>query len=374
MDDLPGIEVLEAEGFSLFQHPASNRPVAATVVIPTYNAKPTLARALRSALDQTMPDIEGIVVDDASTDESWALITDFLRGNQRLRAVRNRRNYGKPVGMNRAIALARGRWIAILDADDWYHPDRLRALIAIAEARGVDMVADNQFFYDAAAGRMVGTAWPSGTSSWELSFDGFLIGSNAYRTFNLGMLKPVIRTDFIRRTALNYEERARHGQDFFHLLQFYLAGGRAVVTDAPYYYYTQPYGALSRQWSHAGRRRYDFQITYDINRRYLATASRTLTPSQAARLRKRNSRLKSLEYFYQAKECISQGNMRGAVLRLLRHPPMIGYVLRRIGSHLLRYAYHGRSGPRPTSKTIERVALRARRLDARQSEAAPKPR
>jgi len=85
------------------------------------------------------------------------------------------------------------------------------------------MVADNQFFYDAVANRIVGTAWKSGAGEWPLTFDGFLEGSTAFATFNLGMLKPIIRTDFIHRAYLGYDEQARQGQDFFHLLQFYLA-------------------------------------------------------------------------------------------------------------------------------------------------------
>src|SRR6185312_3324065 len=59
--------------------------------------------------------------------------------------------------------------------------------------------------------------------------------------------KPVLRTDFMRRTGLGYEEKARHGQDFFHLLDFFLRGGKAAVADRAYYYYTQPFGAVSRQ-------------------------------------------------------------------------------------------------------------------------------
>src|SRR5260221_2175247 len=301
---MSAIEMQEETDFWISANAAPTAPIRATIIVPTYNAESTLLRALRSALDQTMRNLEVIVVDDASTDASWSIISELLREDPRLRAMLNKQNCGKPIGMNRAIALARGEWLAVLDSDDWYHVDRLAALVALSEAQHADMAADNQFFFDATAHRIVGNAWPVGRTSWQLSFDDFVIGSNAYRTFNLGRLKPVLRMNFIRRTGLAYEERARHGQDFFYLLQFYISGGKAAVTDTAYYYYTQPFGAVSRQWSHAARRRYDFQTAYDINQRYLATASQTLTRLQAARLRKRNSRLKSLEYFYQAKECV----------------------------------------------------------------------
>jgi len=59
-------------------------------------------------------------------------------------------------------------------------------LVALAEARNADMVADNQLLFDAVAGRTVGIACQRG-GRLELTFDDFLIGSDAYKTFNLGM-------------------------------------------------------------------------------------------------------------------------------------------------------------------------------------------
>jgi succinoglycan biosynthesis protein ExoO len=330
----------------------ATRPILATIVVPTYCAEATLGRALRSALDQTLRDIEIIVVDDASTDGSWGLINAVVTEDSRVVAMRNDKNSGKPVGMNRAIALARGRWLAVLDADDWYHPERLARLIAIGERRHVDLIADNQFFFDAQADRLVGTAWRTAESHWPLSFDHFLYGSNAYATFNLGMLKPVIRTDFIRRAALGYEEDARHGQDFFHMLQFYLAGGRAIVSDQPLYYYTQPFGAVSRRWSHATRRRYDFETAYRINRRQITTAQDVLTVSQVERLEQRNNQLHALELYYQAKECFFGGDYMGAVRRVAQQPAILHYAAWRLRKRLLRY---------PDSKPIEKVAATSRK-------------
>ena len=116
--------------------------------------------------------------------------------------MRNDKNCGKPVGMNRAIALARGRWLAVLDADDWYHPERLARLIAIGERRHVmTWWRTIEFFFDAQADRLVGTAWRTAESHWPLSFDHFLYGSNALRrlcSISGHAGKPVIRTDFIR--------------------------------------------------------------------------------------------------------------------------------------------------------------------------------
>jgi succinoglycan biosynthesis protein ExoO len=331
--------------------------IAASVIIPNYCAEATLLRAVHSVLTQSRRDIEVIVIDDASTDQSWEMIRDLLPRDERIRAVRHKANRGKPTAMNRGIALARGRWLAVLDADDWYHADRLAALIALGERHQADMVSDNQFLYDAPAARVVGTAWPERVAAWPLDFDDFLRGSNAYDTFNLGMLKPVIRLDFMHRVGLGYEVEARHGQDFFHLLQFYLSGGRAVVSDQPLYFYTQPFGRISRQWSHRTRKRYDFHNAYRINDRYLKQAMTVLPPRQWKRLQARNNRLHLLENYFQAREALGRGDYIGAIGLVARHPAMLGYVLARIAERAKHHpGYYA---------TIKHIALRSSRRAAK---------
>ncbi|MGH6980436.1 MAG: hypothetical protein ACREFC_04445, partial [Stellaceae bacterium] len=185
-----------------------------------------------------------------------------------------------------------------------------------------------------------------------LSFDDFLAGSDAYDRFNFGMLKPMVRTDFIRRMSLLYDARARHGQDFLYLLKFFAAGGTAAIADAPLYYYTQPFGAASRQWSHPARRRYDFKAAHENNRRYLETMRDCLTQGQADRLHRRVARLKTLEYYDCAKERLLAGNVMDSLLFASRRPSVVGYALRRSGPRLVP-----RTG---TINAIDRIAAQAR--------------
>src|SRR5258708_6183204 len=82
----------------------SDESVRATIIIPTYQSAATLARAIQSAVDQTMRDIEIIVADDGSTDSTWPMIEDWLDREPRLRALRNERNCGKSAMMNCATS------------------------------------------------------------------------------------------------------------------------------------------------------------------------------------------------------------------------------------------------------------------------------
>ena len=345
----------EGTDFSITPARSSGEAVGVTVIIPTYQAEATLSRALQSALGQTTGEIEVIIADDGSTDSSWRLIADWLLREPRLRALRNVRNRGKSAVMNCATSFARGRWLAVLDADDWYHPDRLATLTTLGEASKAEMVADNQLFYDSGAATVVGPAWPIGDGDWELTFDDYLLGSDVYETFNLGMLKPLLRTEFVRSTRLSYDEGARFGQDFFYLLELFRRGGRAAVCDTPFYFYTQPFGAISRQWANAARRRYDFQMACDVNQRYLRDNAGILTPHLSHYLMARSRRLESLERYFRAKELFDRREWRGLLGRLVRHPTTLECAVRRLVGR-----YVGQSGAPTTARVARKSRQRSR--------------
>jgi succinoglycan biosynthesis protein ExoO len=334
----------------------SDEPVRATIIIPTYQSAATLARAIQSAVDQTMRDIEIIVADDGSTDATWPMIEDWLDREPRLRALRNEHNCGKSAMMNCATSFARGRWIAVLDADDWYHPERLAALVAIGERRNVAMVADNQLLYDAAADTVVGAAWPSADADWKLSFDDYLVGANAYDSFNFGMLKPIVRTEFVRASRLAYDERARFSEDYLYLLELFARGGDAAVSDTPYYFYTQPFGAVSHRWSNSTRRRYDFRAARDLVRSHLHKIAGRLSPRQTKFVARTCWRLASLENYFSAKESLKRKGWRAFVTRLVTHPSSFDYALHRLLE-------------RQSVSAAERVATQSRRRAIRAREA-----
>jgi glycosyltransferase involved in cell wall biosynthesis len=98
-------------------------PPRVSVVLCVYNQADYLPEAMGSILGQTLTDLELIVVDDGSTDSSPEVIHRFT--DPRIRYVRNERNLGHASSLNRGCALARGRYLAIMDSDDISLPERL---------------------------------------------------------------------------------------------------------------------------------------------------------------------------------------------------------------------------------------------------------
>lgn len=96
-----------------------------SVIIPTYNRAWCLARAVESVLNQNFSDYELIVVDDGSNDETDLVLAPY---GDALRVIRQP-NRGVSAARNAGIKAARGRWIALLDSDDHWLPDKLKAQI-----------------------------------------------------------------------------------------------------------------------------------------------------------------------------------------------------------------------------------------------------
>ncbi|MEQ1438040.1 glycosyltransferase [Fontimonas sp. SYSU GA230001] len=109
---------------------------AVSVVLPTYNRAASLGRAVRSVLQQSVRDLELIVVDDGSTDDTPRLLAAIT--DPRLRVVRQH-NRGAAAARNAGIALATAEWLAFQDSDDEWLPDKLALQLDAARAAGGDV-------------------------------------------------------------------------------------------------------------------------------------------------------------------------------------------------------------------------------------------
>ena len=201
--------------------------VAVTVIMPVYNAADTLERAVRSVFAQTLREVEIIACDDCSQDSSLDLLRALADSDSRLRILRTDRNGGPAGARNRALAAATGVWVAVLDADDWYAPDRLDQLARLGAETGADFVVDNQVMYDAGADRVIGVGLPPGDRFTPVRLDDLLLNSLTGRArYDYGLLQPMIRRAFLAANRIRYVENVRFGEDFLLALDCLAAGAR----------------------------------------------------------------------------------------------------------------------------------------------------
>lgn len=110
-----------------------------TVVMPAYNAARYVEEAIGSVITQTVTDWELIVVDDCSADDTCMLVEKLAEKDARIRLVRNAENSGVAKTRNRGLDLARGRYVAFLDSDDIWYPQKLEKQLALLERKKADL-------------------------------------------------------------------------------------------------------------------------------------------------------------------------------------------------------------------------------------------
>lgn len=106
-----------------------------SIIMPSYNTAEFISKTIHSVLNQTYTDWELIIVDDCSKDNTDEVIAPFL-ADPRIRYLKNEVNSGAALSRNRALREATGKWIAFLDSDDLWEPEKLEKQIAFMKENG----------------------------------------------------------------------------------------------------------------------------------------------------------------------------------------------------------------------------------------------
>lgn len=308
-----------------------------TIVMPAYKTAHTLGAAIKSVLAQTMPDFEIIIVEDHSQDDTLPVAEELALTDARITVLALDQNRGQAYALNYGIAHARGVWIATLDGDDTYLPERLAVLLEAAERENVDMVADNQNHMDEKAGVLVRQAFPPSDGGRRIGLSDFIENNSTTASFSLGILKPIIRTEFIRTHDLKYREGLKLGQDFYHLMQFFAAGGRGYLVNRPYYVWTLPFGPVSREWTTTGLGawRYDYSSTIEANDHFIQLMESAGQPRLVALLRRRGVEYKTMMHYIAAQKTLAEtGSAITALGIIARHPSTWPLLAGRVAGRL----------------------------------------
>ena len=119
-----------------------------SVIMAAYNAEKTIEQAMRSVLNQTYPHWELLVIDDCSTDRTARLVESVASQDGRVRLIRNESNSGVSLTRKHGLEEAKGTWIAILDSDDAWAPEKLEKQIRLQIEKNADLLFTGSTFID----------------------------------------------------------------------------------------------------------------------------------------------------------------------------------------------------------------------------------
>lgn len=104
-----------------------------SIVTPNYNCAKFIAQTINSVLAQTYTNWEMLIVDDCSTDGSYEIALDYAKKDSRIKVFRNEKNSGAAVSRNRAIKESKGEYLAFLDSDDLWKPEKLKTQLVFMQ-------------------------------------------------------------------------------------------------------------------------------------------------------------------------------------------------------------------------------------------------
>lgn len=119
-----------------------------SVIMAAYNAENTIEQAITSVLNQTYTNLELLVVNDCSKDNTVGIIEKIAEKDTRVRLINNSKNSGVSYTRKHGLKESRGEWIAILDSDDAWTPDKLEKQIRLQKEKNADLLYTGSTFMD----------------------------------------------------------------------------------------------------------------------------------------------------------------------------------------------------------------------------------
>ena len=217
-----------------------------SVIVPVWNGEKYLAECMESILSQSLRDMEIILVDDGSTDGTWALMERYAAQDGRVRILR-RPNEGVSETRNAGIELSTGRYIRFVDADDHLPPDSMRLLLEKAQEADSDLVL-------AAYTEVLGhRRYLRDLGRCEDTVDNAEFLRRLERlsnSFYYGVLwNKLFRGDIIRVQRVRFLSGLEWGEDFAFVMRYLAHAERIRYTAVPVYDYRRnPHGAVMRQF------------------------------------------------------------------------------------------------------------------------------
>ena len=225
-----------------------------SVILTAYNEEKYIGNAIESILNQTMTDLELIIVNDGSTDNTLNIIGSF--DDERI-VVIDQENRGPGAARNRALEIAGGEYVMYLDGDDWYVEDALETAYREAESRDTDFTFYQMINYDDKTGEVYENDWFN-LNIFDESFENRVFSMDDFDAsifdLSVGVCQKIYNTDFLRDINAKFPEGI-----FFEDMPFFyyvLLKARRISIIKKHLYY---------------RRKHDASITHVVDEKFLDT-------------------------------------------------------------------------------------------------------
>ena len=204
-----------------------------SVIVPFYNAQGTLERAVGRLREQTYRNLEIILIDDGSEDESLSIAKKHVACDARIHLI-CKSNGGVSGARNIGLDAAHGDWVYFADADDWVEPDCIEALVNAATSPACDLVVSD--FYRVKGEKM---AYKHGLPEGLVSREKYAtrMAARPANFYFSSLWNKLFRRSIIEEAGLRFDTGMRYGEDHVFILEYLGFVDRVALVDRALYYY-----------------------------------------------------------------------------------------------------------------------------------------
>ena len=231
-----------------------------SVIMPSYNAEALIAKSIQSVIDQSFTKWELIVIDDCSKDSTRKVVQSFVEKDSRIKLISLEKNNGAPAApRNIGVRNSSGMWIAFLDADDIWHPQKLKLQMDALQVHKVDFCC---------------TQMKDFTDDTLLTFDAVMEVSVEQISFAKQQIKGriptssvVVKKDLMLRFPFNEDIRYKAVEDYHCWLRMHEVIGVTIKLCYPLLSYRRIVGQIS------GSKKYMLERMYMVHKEYPGTSA-----------------------------------------------------------------------------------------------------
>lgn len=209
----------------------------ASVIVPIYNTQGYLVRCIESILNQTYTNMEIILVNDGSTDDSLSVCEEYARQDVRIQIV-SQPNQGIIAAKKAGIRLCRGTYVMFVDSDDWIEPKLLETMVRTIRERGCSLVCTNVYMdYDGSTVEKR-NAVPAGTyETRSIAKDLFYYKDTDHYGILPYSVAKLFSRDMLKEVLNNLSNDIRYAEDKAIVFSFVFKNIKVCFTDDIYYHY-----------------------------------------------------------------------------------------------------------------------------------------
>lgn len=212
--------------------------IAVSVIVPAYNAEKTVGKTLDSLLSQTLKNIEIIVVDDASRDDTKRIVSEYAEKDARIRFFPQEKNAGPSAARNFGMQHATGEYIGFVDSDDWCEPEMFEQMYMVADDADIVVSGALHDVLDDAGSIAVQTVDKTGVNeviSDKKDITACAARLDGQRLFAYAWNK-LYRTRFVMENHVLFVPQTLN-EDYIFNCELWETVHKLVLTDGAYYHY-----------------------------------------------------------------------------------------------------------------------------------------